>query len=161
MILVDTSVWIDYFNGQPTAEANLLDDLLGYEWILVGDLILAEVLQGFRDDEDFREALRVLATLEFREMVGRSVAIASARNYRELRARGVTVRKTIDVLIGAFCVLNGHELLHADRDFDPMTEYLGLKVLKPEAIGASRSASRTRGACATSRGRRRPGSPRR
>ena len=158
MILVDTSVWIDYFNGRPTAEANLLDDLLGYEWILVGDLILAEVLQGFRNEEDFREALRVLATLEFREMLGRSVAIASARNYRALRAKGVTVRKTIDVLIGTFCLLNGHELLHADRDFDPMTEYLGLKVLKPETIDASRRASSGR---ATSRGRRQPGSPRR
>jgi predicted nucleic acid-binding protein len=161
MILVDTSVWIDYFNGRSTAEANLLDDLLGYEWILVGDLILAKVLQGFRNEEDFREALRVLATLEFREMLGRSVAIASARNYRALRAKGVTVRKTIDVLIGTFCLLNGHELLHADRDFDPMTEYLGLKVLKPETIDASRRASRARSGRATSRGRRQPGSPHR
>jgi predicted nucleic acid-binding protein len=124
MILVDTSVWIDYFNGRPTDEANLLYEILGHEPILVGDLILAEVLQRFR------EALRILQTFEFREMLGRSVAIASARNYRALRARGVTVRKTIDVLIGTFCLLNGHELLHSDRDFDPMTKHLGLKVLK-------------------------------
>jgi predicted nucleic acid-binding protein len=130
MILVDTSVWIDYFNGRPTDEANLLYEILGREPILVGDLILAEVLQGFRAEEDFREALRILQTFEFREMLGRSVAIASARNYRALRARGVTVRKTIDVLIGTFCLLNGHELLHSDRDFDPMTKHLSLKVLK-------------------------------
>lgn len=130
MILVDTSVWIDYFNGRPTAEAGLLDDLLAYERILVGDLILAEVLQGFRIAQEFREALRILGTLEFREMLGRRVAIASARNYRVLRAKGVTVRKTIDVLIGTFCLLNGHALLHSDRDFDPMTKHLGLKVLQ-------------------------------
>ena len=130
MILVDTSVWIDYFNGRPTDEANLLYEILGHEPILVGDLILAEVLQGFRAEEDFREALRILQTFEFREMLGRSVAIASARNYQALRARGVTVRKPIDVLIGTFCLLNGHELLHSDRDFDPMTKHLGLKVLK-------------------------------
>jgi predicted nucleic acid-binding protein len=130
MILVDTSVWIDYFNGRPTEEADLLDELLGREPILIGDLILAEVLQGFRVEADFRKALRILETFEFREMLGRNVAIASARNYRALRARGVTIRKTIDVLIGTFCILNGHQLLHSDRDFDPMTRHLGLRVFK-------------------------------
>jgi predicted nucleic acid-binding protein len=130
MILVDTSVWIDYFNGRPTEEADLLDELLGREPILIGDLILAEVLQGFRVEADFRKALRILETFEFREMLGRNVAIASARNYRALRARGVTIRKTIDVLIGTFCILNGHQLLHSDRDFDPMTRHLGLGVFK-------------------------------
>lgn len=132
MILVDTSVWIDYFNGRPTDEANLLHDLLGHEPIMVGDLIMAEVLQGFRVEEHFREALRILQTFEFREMLGRNVAIASARNYRALRARGVTVRKTIDVLIGTFCLLHGHDLLHSDRGFDPITRHLGLKVLKTD-----------------------------
>lgn len=130
MILVDTSVWIDYFNGRPTGEADLLDELLGREPILIGDLILAEVQQGFRVEADFRKALRILQAFEFREMLGRNVAIASARNYRALRAKGVTIRKTIDVLIGTFCLLNGHHLLHSDRDFDPMTEHLGLKVFK-------------------------------
>ena len=128
MIVVDTSVWIDFFNGRSTDECNLLHDLLGHEPILVGDLILAEVLQGFRVEEDFREALSILGTFDFREMLGRNVAIASARNYRALRARGVTVRKTVDVLIGTFCLLNDYELLHSDRDFDPMTEHLGLRV---------------------------------
>jgi predicted nucleic acid-binding protein len=128
MIVVDTSVWIDFFNGRPTAESNLLHDLLGREPILIGDLILAEVLQGFRAEEDFREALSILETFDFQEMLGRNVAVASARNYRALRARGVTVRKTIDVLIGTFCLLNHYELLHSDRDFDPMTKHLGLRV---------------------------------
>src|SRR5271170_4091838 len=128
MIVVDTSVWIDFFNGRSTDESDLLHDLLGREPILVGDLILAEVLQGFRVEEDFREALSILETFDFREMLDRNVAIASARNYRALRARGVTVRKTIDVLIGTFCLLNDYELLHSDRDFDPMTEHLGLRV---------------------------------
>jgi predicted nucleic acid-binding protein len=128
MIVVDTSVWIDFFNGRPTDESDLLHDLLGREPILIGDLILAEMLQGFRAEEDFREALSILETFDFREMLGRNVAIASARNYRMLRAKGVTVRKTIDVLIGTFCLLNDHELLHSDRDFDPMTEHLGLRV---------------------------------
>jgi len=128
MIVVDTSVWIDFFNGRSTDESDLLHDLLGREPILIGDLILAEVLQGFRVEEDFREALSILETFDFQEMLGRNVAVASARNYRALRARGVTVRKTIDVLIGTFCLLNGHELLHSDRDFDPMTEHLGLRV---------------------------------
>jgi predicted nucleic acid-binding protein len=90
MILVDTSVWIDYFNGRPTDEANLLYEILGHEPILVGDLILAEVLQGFRAEEDFREALRILQTFEFREMLGRSVAIASARNYKRTQLPGTT-----------------------------------------------------------------------
>jgi predicted nucleic acid-binding protein len=130
MIVVDTSVWIDFFNGRLTDESNLLHDLLGREPILVGDLILAEVLQGFRAEEDFREALSILETFDFREMLGRNVATASARNYRALRARGVTVRKTIDVLIGTFCLLNDYELLHSDRDFDPMTAHLGLKILR-------------------------------
>jgi predicted nucleic acid-binding protein len=128
MIVVDTSIWIDFFNGRPTDESDLLHDLLGREPILIGDLILAEMLQGFRAEEDFREALSILETFDFREMLGRNVAIASARNYRMLRAKGVTVRKTIDVLIGTFCLLNDHELLHSDRDFDPMTEHLGLRV---------------------------------
>jgi hypothetical protein len=130
MILVDTSVWIDYFNGRPTGETKVLHGLLGHEPILVGDLMLAEALQGFRAEEDFRKALTIFQMFEFREMLGRDVAIASARNYRALRAKGVTVRKTIDVLIGTFCLLNGHELLHSDRDFDPIAEHLGLKVLK-------------------------------
>jgi predicted nucleic acid-binding protein len=130
MIVVDTSVWIDYFNGRPTLEAAHLDSLLLRERLVIGDLILAEVLQGFRSDLDFRRALHLLDALEFQAMVGREVAIESARNYRWLRARGVSVRKTIDVMIGTFCIKNGHQLLHADRDFDPLERYLGLRVVR-------------------------------
>jgi predicted nucleic acid-binding protein len=130
MIVVDTSVWIDYFNGRPTPEANLLDSLLERERLAIGDLVLAELLQGFRSDLDFRRALDFLSAFEFLAMVGREVAVDSARNYRRLRARGVSVRKTIDVMIGTFCIQNGHQLLHADRDFDPMERYLGLSVVR-------------------------------
>lgn len=128
MIVVDTSVWVDYFNGRSTAQVDLLDAIVGREEILLGDLILVEVLQGFRNDRDFRLASRLLAGFEFREMVGRDVAIESARNYRLMRSRGVTVRKTIDVLIATFCILNRCELLHSDRGFDPMAKHLGLRV---------------------------------
>jgi predicted nucleic acid-binding protein len=130
MIVVDTSVWIDYFNGRPTPAANLLDSMLERERLAVGDLILAELPQGFRSDLDFRRALDFLGAFEFQTMVGPEVAIDSARNYRRLRARGVSVRKTIDVMIETFCIQNGHQLLHADRDFDPMERYLGLDVVK-------------------------------
>ncbi len=129
MIFVDTSVWIDYFNGRPTPTAALLDSLLARERLAIGDLILAELLQGFRSDFDFKRALDFLKDFEFQAMVGREVAIDSARNYRRLRARGVSVRKTIDMMIGTFCIQNGHQLLHADRDFDPMELYLGLSVV--------------------------------
>jgi predicted nucleic acid-binding protein len=130
MIFIDTSVWIDFFNGRPTREAELLDSLLGRERLAIGDLILAEVLQGFRSDLDFARALEFLSAFEFQAMVGREVAIESARNYRRLRARGVTVRKTIDVMIGTFCIKAGHQLLHADRDFNPMERHLGLSVVR-------------------------------
>ena len=129
MTVVDTSVWIDYFNGAATRETALLDALLGVEPIVVGDLILAEVLQGFAFERDVREARAALDRLLFQPMVGRDVALASARNYRTLRARGVTVRKTIDMLIATFCLENGHRLLHADRDFVPIAEHLGLETL--------------------------------
>ena len=129
MIVVDTSVWIDYFNGVATRETALLDALLGAEPIVIGDLILAEVLQGFRAEGDGRKARTALDRLLFQPMVGRDVALASARNYRALRARGVTVRKTIDMLIATFCLENGHRLLHADRDFVPIVEHLGLETL--------------------------------
>jgi hypothetical protein len=126
MILVDTSVWIDFFNGRPTREADVLNELLGERLIVVGDLILAEVLSGFRADSDFRKALSLLEGCEFRPMVGKEVAIEAAGNYRLLRKRGITVRKTIDVLIGTFCIVNRLPLLHADRDFDALEEHLGL-----------------------------------
>lgn len=129
MIVVDSGVWIDFFNGIGTRQTDLLDQLLGSQPILIGDLILTEVLQGFRDETDFRNARAAMDTLIFEPMAGRHVAIASAHNYRTLRARGITPRKTIDMLIATFCIENGHQLLHTDRDFEPLSEHLGLMVL--------------------------------
>ena len=129
MVLVDTSVWIDYFNGKVTPATDRLDALLGEELLLTGDLILAEVLQGFRTDKDYRQAMGLLERLEFRPMLGRELALLTAQNYRRLRNRGVTARKTIDVMIASFCLQNGHQLLHSDRDFDPMEKHLGLRVV--------------------------------
>ena len=129
MILVDSSVWIDYFNGYKTWQTNLLDNLLSDVPIIIGDLILAEILQGFRSDNDFESAKSYLSDLPLRGMGGYQVAVKSAQNYRILRKKGVTVRKTIDVIIGTYCIMEELPLLHDDRDFDPMVAYLSLKVL--------------------------------
>jgi predicted nucleic acid-binding protein len=128
MIVVDASVWVDYFNGAATAEVEALDAMLGEARVIVGDITLMEVLSGFRRDRDFREASELLDACEYRSMVGRDVALRAATNYRALRKRGVTVRKTIDVLIGTYCIAHSLPLLHRDRDFDPLEEHLGLHV---------------------------------
>ena len=132
MILVDSSVWIDYFNGRKTWQTDLLEKLLSDVPIIIGDLILAEILQGFRSDNDYKTAKSFLSDLPFREMGGYQVAVQSAQNYRTLRKKGVTVRKTIDVIIGTYCILEGLPLLHDDRDFEPMESHLSLKILSPE-----------------------------
>ena len=132
MILVDSSVWIDYFNGRSTWQTDTLDDLLSDVPVIMGDLILAEILQGFRSDKDFESARSYLNDLPFRQMGGYQVAVQSAQNYRTLRKRGVTVRKTIDVIIGTFCILEGLSLLHDDRDFDPMATHFSLKMVSPK-----------------------------
>lgn len=134
MILVDSSVWIAFFNGQDIPQAEMLDRLLGLEPILLGDLILAEVLQGFRHDRDFRSARDHLLRLPFAAMGGQKIALQSAANFRVLRRRGVTVRKTIDVFIATFCIENAHMLLHCDRDFDVMQAHLGLGVLPADLV---------------------------
>lgn len=126
MIVVDSTVWIDFFNGVLTPQVDRLNDLLGAEPILVGDLILCEVLQGFSSEKDAAGARDALLSFEIESMVGPAIALDAARNYRSLRGRGITVRKTIDLLIGTFCIAHRHHLLHSDRDFEPMTEYLGL-----------------------------------
>lgn len=126
MILVDSSVWIDYFRGQRSAQTDRLDGLLSQQPILIGDIILTEVLQGFTSDSDFNKALRMLAALELIEIGGREVGIQAARNYRLLRARGVTVRKTIDTLIATRCIEDSIPLLFSDRDFQPFIDHLGL-----------------------------------
>ena len=128
MILVDSSVWVDFFNGVDTPEVKALDGLLGSGRILIGDLILAEVLQGFARDADYRRARNLLADIPCADLVGRDIALAAAENYRRLRRRGITVRKTIDVIIGTHCIVNHHELLHSDRDFDPMEQALSLRI---------------------------------
>jgi predicted nucleic acid-binding protein len=130
VVVVDTSVWIDYLNGANTAQAERLDHLLGERLVVVGDLVLAELMQGFASEDDASQVRRSLEPLPFAEMVGKENALAAAANFRELRRRGVTVRKTIDVLIGTFCLENDLELLHADRDFDAMAEHLGLRVVR-------------------------------
>jgi hypothetical protein len=129
LILVDSSVWIDYFNGTITAQTEKLDSLLGNEPLAVGDLILTEVLQGFADERDFNHARRMLASLIVVELGGQRIAIQAAKNFRALRGRGITVRKTIDTVIATRCIEGGFTLLHNDRDFDPFAKHLGLRVV--------------------------------
>ena len=130
MILVDSSVWIGYFNGKINPQTDWLHFALGKEVIIVGDLILAEVLQGFKRDRDFHKARELLSNFQFMEMLGQELAIKSAENYRFLRKKGVTVRKTIDVIIGTFCIHYNISLLHDDQDFDPLAKHLKLKVIQ-------------------------------
>ena len=127
MILVDSSVWIDYFNGRATPQSERLDGLLGMEPVAIGDLILTEVLQGFSAEKDFNQARKLLTSLIAIEIGGHDLAVQAARNFRALRAIGITVRKTIDVLIATRCIQNDLALLHADRDFDPFVTHLGLR----------------------------------
>jgi predicted nucleic acid-binding protein len=126
MVIVDSSVWIDYFNGRDIQEVATLDRLLETELLGVGDLILAEVLQGFRQEKDYQTAKRLLTSLTVFEMLGAEMAMKSADNFRDLRKKGITVRKTIDVMIATFCIENGHKLLFSDKDFAPFVEHLGL-----------------------------------
>lgn len=129
MILVDSSVWINYFSGIATAQAEKLDLLLGREPLAIGDLILTEVLRGFVLDRDFQSARKMLASLQIVELGGREIAIQAARNFRKLRRLGFTVRGTIDTLIATRCIESGHELLYDDRDFDPFVKHLGLRAV--------------------------------
>ena len=129
MVLVDSSIWIDYFNGRRTHDTDRLDELLDGEDLLTGDLIVTEILQGFRHDHDFERARLALEQLPHADMLGRELALASARNYRLLRQHGITIRKTIDVMIATFCIHHCRVLLHGDRDFAPMSEHLGLRTL--------------------------------
>jgi predicted nucleic acid-binding protein len=121
-------VWIDYFNGAITPQTERLDELLGHEPLAIGDLIVVEVLQGFDDDREFAQARKLLASLTLAEIGGRDIAMAAAMNFRALRKRGITIRKTIDTAIATRCIESGYELLHNDRDFEPFAKYLGLRV---------------------------------
>jgi len=127
MIVVDSSVWIDYFTGNVTPETDHLDSLLGQELIAIGDLVLAEVLQGFRADKDFRKARDLLLSLHVVNMLDTTIALKSAANFRALRKMGLTVRKTVDSIIATYCIENRLPLLHCDKDFQPFHRHLGLK----------------------------------
>jgi predicted nucleic acid-binding protein len=129
LILVDSSVWIDYFKGLTSAHTDKLDRLLGQQLLATGDLILTEVLQGFEKEREFQAARDMLTSLVLVELGGIDIAVQAARNFRTLRKRGITVRKTIDVIIASRCIESGYQLLHNDRNFDAFALHLGLKVV--------------------------------
>ena len=129
MILVDSSVWIDFFRGNDTPQVDRLDALFAQERIVVGDLILTEVLQGFRTERDFNLARKTLETFEIVDLGGADIALQAAKNFRTLRGLGFTVRRTIDTIIATKCIEAGFGLLHADRDFDPSVTHVGLKAV--------------------------------
>ncbi len=127
MILVDSSVWIEFFNGVENAETNKLDETLGLEEVAIGDLILTEVLQGFRNDRDYKVAKDMLTSLTIFDLLGTELAIKSANNFRKLRKKGITIRKTADVMIATYCIENKIPLLFTDKDFQPFVENLRLR----------------------------------
>ena len=129
MILVDSSVWIDYFNGQTTPQVDRLDQLLSIQPVAVGDLILVEVLQGFRHDADYTTAKQLLTSLTVFNLLTVDLAMQSAEHFRALRKQGITIRKTIDVVIATFCIAENHTLLFSDRDFIPFVQHLGLNAV--------------------------------
>ena len=126
MIIVDSSVWIDYFRQGTSVAATHLHSLIGVQKLGVSDLIVVEVLQGFASKRDFDHAKRLLSLVDFVDLGGWAVAIQGGENYRLLRSLGITVRKTIDTMIATACIMHGYELLHNDRDFDPFVKHLGL-----------------------------------
>lgn len=127
MILVDSSVWIDYFRAADTPQVAMLDSLLGRSPLAVGDLIAAEVLQGVRNEREFRLVRRVLDSFTHIDLVGYDLAVRASENFRHLRGQGITVRKTVDTLIATRCIEDGLTLLHSDREFLPFVQHLGLR----------------------------------
>jgi predicted nucleic acid-binding protein len=129
VVVVDSSVWIDYFNDASHASVEVLDQLLGHGEVrlVVPDLVLYEVLRGFRYEHDFRQARRLMESLDIESTAGAELALAAAQHYRSLRAQGITVRSGIDVLVAAFCIENDYALLHRDRDFDAFETLRGLR----------------------------------
>lgn len=132
MVIVDTTVWVDYLRGVRSAQTNWLDSELTMQRLGLLDLILCEVLQGIRVESQFEATLETLLKFEVYQTGGTELAIEAARNYQRLLRRGFTVRKTIDCWIATFCLLNGHSLLHSDKDFEPFEKFLGLTVIHPE-----------------------------
>ena len=132
MILIDSSVWIDYFRSADTPQVAFLDSLFGRRKLAVGDLIAAEVLQGVRDEREYQRVKRTFEAFAHINLVGYDLAIKATKNYRFLRAKGITIRKTIDTLIATRCIEDGLTLLHSDIDFQPFSLHLGLKVAYSE-----------------------------
>lgn len=128
MIVADTSAWIDYVRGIDAPHTNALDYELLHNRLITGDIIIAEFLQGFREEKDYLDAKKIMDSLEYHDFVGREIAVQASMNFRLLRKRGITIRKTIDMIIATFCIENGYQLIHNDRDFDPMEEHLGLLI---------------------------------
>lgn len=131
MTIIDTTVWIDYFAGTINPHTEWLDRELGRRPIALTDLILCEILQGIRADSDFNRVRRDLMNFEIFDTGGETLAVTAAQNYRFLRTKGQTIRRTIDCLIAAFCIAEGHSLLHRDRDFDAFEQHLSLRVIHP------------------------------
>ncbi|MDR0524862.1 MAG: PIN domain nuclease [Spirochaetaceae bacterium] len=130
MVVVDTSVWIEYVNGGVSPYTDALDAELAAKQVATGDIIITEFLQGFPDDADFAVAKEIMDRLVYFDMRGKDIAVKAAQNLRILRKHGVTIRKPIDITIATFCIEHGFSLLHNDRDFDPMQMYFGLEVYK-------------------------------
>jgi predicted nucleic acid-binding protein len=130
MILVDSSVWIDYFNGKDLPHTQKVNEILGTREIIVTELVVAEILQGFRLPKHFNSTLKVLDSFRFETTGGRDVAVQAARNFVYLRTIGFTVRKPVDTIIATKCIMSGFELLHNDRDFVPFEAFLGLRTVK-------------------------------
>lgn len=130
MWIVDSSVWIDFFNGKSTPQTNLLVQVIGRQEIGLGDLNLYEVLQGFHSKSDFESAKEALLRFSVFPIGGVEIAVKAADNYRSLRRQGITVRKTVDCLLATFVIENGHSLLHSDRDFDHFADRLGMSVIE-------------------------------
>lgn len=128
MILVDTSVWIDYFNGVSTKQTDSLDHILSEQSVFIGDIILTEILQGFDSDKEFELAKEALDPLDCIQLGGKKLAINAAFNFRFLRSKGITIRKTVDMLIASWCIEHKVVLLHNDKDFEQIATHLPLLV---------------------------------
>ena len=128
MVVVDTTVWIDYVRGLDTPQTNALDYELLHNRVITGDLLMLEFLQGFREDKEFEAAKEIMDSLIYCDMLGKDMVLKAAMNFRLLRKKGITIRKTADIIIGTFCIEQELPLLHNDRDFDPMEKYLGLSI---------------------------------
>ena len=134
MVVVDTSVWIDYARGIESPHTNALDHELFHRRVITGDLIITEFLQGFRNEKDFEAASDIMCGLMYYDMLGKDIALKSAANFRALKKIGVTIRKTADIIIGTFCIERNFSLLHNDRDFDFIEKHLGLNIYKAEEL---------------------------